>query len=1709
MDQGAIIRLMAELTGNILPGAAGSEEEIRDLQASVIESLMLQTESPVDKPLRFDRPELLSTELLQEGGSRKILKMVEQAAEKARTKSEDAPLYKVFRREFPIASSALPGAVPEWARGAKVAKTLGPFTTATGRPVWFDFFTIVKLIPVYLGNETYPSALVPMAALAAKKKEYLIQAGSVYINSSKICPGVAENLYTAFLVKSGKFVFAQDAELKDSKIQTTAINSCTLEIEPEQPEKGTTDLNDAFGIDAKKSVLKLPGTFQINLTTKKILKAGEGTVQFYGNSIRLTYSGGNVIQYNELNRICIPYKPDVEIINIKAASKFAGISGEVPVSMAYWALHTAAIDLANPPAAGITGGFMFQGKASLSIGWPGLKDLSMKKPGRVKLPSPLILITTDRICISETTAENTNAREQFKFWNNDKTGFRSYADLRFSASFPLQYNSFSDGTETISGITNAEVHADRPLKVNGESIPISSKNSLFLLSYSKAIQTVFLFDNDVLQDMHPAAPGSAVEFTGLSVALENALLNISPCTAFGLFGELKTEDIFEKAIWLSAFGLIHYLPTLPDPYTANVRHLQRRDVRYNNKGQPVYTPAAISRMLIAMTGWPADPGAEMQHPILSFHMVDAQQPAAGAAAANANHFPEIPDIYTKSEESIVAKMPNTVSGQFVKTLRGLQEAEKRTRAEAARLFPNVSDIFSLLDVSTHADLMGVSLGYINDDFIFRQTHKPNPQLPQGSPVQIQGMQVVSPGKYVRAFTTPLISWEPFINLTMPPSGNPNNDPMPGLFYFPNDGGPSRIFNTTVELVPVAPIPVTEFIIKNAEEKPDLPAWSVFTLPFGMRALAVFYKDSYFYGENNNNNRGAKLSFNRPEFEEGAGGLQIKITGAEHPNRSDTFEGFTLQEANLLGSNGVPTNNSILGFSVTKAFNKEFFNAGELKRKGVPLERIDISGYGASMFSNWTNPIASFGKTSQAKFNVFKGRTAHEVVQIRSIIYPWGITVVRTITIYRTPNGFVFRHDSGWVAETDGLFDFSARGYKNGDFSTPVSIEQPFEFHPGIIKGVFNVKNIYENELDHFQMTMNVAQGKEYIDPDTEEIKKVTDAGGKSFEVYMVPVYFDAEVAMDFVKEGAVNGRVPSKKMLGYVQLSPVGMPVTKEAFRALLEFNADRSLGGPVDCLVDIGNSGQQMRVTRVDVNPSVKGSDIVFAVAAKGAVILPQEGSWSVVQHNSATDEVTPVTNSTGIPLLKEGKLDFEEVEISDEIYNVPKFPSYNSGRFKIANSMDLFKDGDTAALSYGFLQNTDTQKVLFKNPEFQMDVKRLLLNHKSVPKIADAYRLLNSAGIFPNLADTHNLDLFSGDFVMDIVEKGYNFVNKVNPSAVFEQLIPSNVSWKLVDEEKIKIYIEYAARDRDEGVKAQGAFKFDLNAEVNKWVNKMNDVTLVVDLLDFKRILLIRGKFDTEKGKAPEFLGPELEFGHDLQVIVDILEILIMLATEPDYKDLLKKGLSIVMSNSPGNWEYKFSADKEIPVVKFPPAYLDGPTTPLRLEAGLKVGCYFNMPFPMPGTGVSAPSAGAFIDFYGKLSVMCMSVGVGTIYAIGKVNLRLSADTARGPMLDMEFSFAAELLVGLPVIGNVSISFGAGVIIHISNDAILVGALIFFKGRAEILGGIVTVTIFIEASGKVLKQGGQTNCIAQVTFALDISICFIIDISFEEKWQESKQIA
>jgi hypothetical protein len=997
--------------------------------------------------------------------------------------------------------------------------------------------------------------------------------------------------------------------------------------------------------------------------------------------------------------------------------------------------------------------------------------------------------------------------------------------------------------------------------------------------------------------------------------------------------------------------------------------------------------------------------------------------------------------------------------------------------------------FTLLDVSTNADLMGVSLGFSNDRFVMNKTHTVAED--NANPISISGLDVQANSRLVQLYALPQISWEPVINLSAPV--NDIDDPYPGLLYFLNDGVPAQIANTGNEPVTLAPLPLSSSLGKWYVEKAGFAAWSFFTLPYGMLALAKYQKQA------DGNNPGfelMKLKFPGELFNS----LQVKTTGLkDEVNNNRKFFGSAHQLRNSYNLNAPSTGaRSILAGSVTEIFNREFGDdAGLNPAMYVPLERYDFSGYGANVFSHWLNANADVARTSQALFDVWRGRTAHEIIQVRSLIYPWGIRVVRTITIYRGSNGFPWRIDSGWKAESDGIYDFRTKSEPGRNYT----------FHPGIVDGVYNVRNIKEDTtLLPFIVNKWMKKTGVYIDNFGQP--KMVEAGGHALDIKLVPVYFDADVQIDDVVQGGSKNRVLSQRMLGYLQLAPKGVIIEDEQFAGLLTLM--NGLGGPVECTVNVNRSLQQMRITRVEVNPSIdEGGQRVFVTAAKGAPVLPKDGSWSVVQHDAITKEVTPLQHNEVVPLIRKGQRVFPVAD--RQTYTQDK----ETNPLNIAASTELFKALESRAHQFAFLQSTGENKVLFRNPLFEPKAKLL---KGSVPDLADAYRLMNSKGIFPKLEDLPKLSKI-GDlpdqFGLTIIDEGYKLVNNTLANAgqkLVQELPPG--PWYIVKTNDVKVYIDYKPTkpnpaDNPAGKKA--LLDFDIDSQANQWLNKMNDVTMVVDLGTFDRLMLIRGSFNTDKNSPAAFVKPELEFGPALKPVVDILVLLGQLAIDPSYKNILEKGLKVAMSNSPNNWEYKFQADKEIPVLKFPPPPLDAPLAPLRLEASLKVGVYFNVALPMPiDNPLPVPSAGAFVEFYGKLSVMCLSVGVGTIYAVGQVTVRINADTVSGAGLYMKVGFGVEAVVGLPVIGNVSVYFAVGVEISINATAPTFGAFVLFKGRADILGGVVTITIMIEASGKVQDRiGEETNMIAQVTFSLDISICFVIDISFSETWSEQRQIS
>ena len=1604
---------------------------------------------------------------------------------------------QLFFREMPTRAIWL-GSIPEWAFGAKLHKTIAPIQNRDGRRFWIDVYeapTNPLMRTVWMDNTNRPilhlNPLQPIESRIITQVQGRIASvnmgeGEIWLKATLLNAEAPDEAYCGLKITRLNLVFPTNglSQLRVIRHPASPNIKATLTIEL-APNKERIAHDTSYGEDVRISKIKLPDSIKLTFSpsdTELDEVNGQSFYQVYGNEKNFEWKGEKPNYDRGFRAIAIPLSFDDEQWNSpQVQSPILGISGQSKLKEVVWLLP--ATKLTTPLVVEDNGKLKTLLEEGLAANFTSWLDANQVDMATVKLNQIILINAAHTLEFIASRAVTENALQKLHLWNNNSETSKesNTLEIRNHNIFPIIYQCEAQGKETIISVGACEGTIDRPVNANGKAFALKTQKSLFVRTYSAEGDDFLVSDDNLLESSTVSVRSST--FKSEAIALNNALLTVSPIHTFLLSGHLPSfSSTFQSASLIYSFGLLGYLPTLPDPYVANTGVFQwMLDELQGENGY--YGLEQIRRLLVASMKW-----ENTIPPNVRFIFGDITSPENRQRVSL--HLLTNEQLATRNAESQFSTRAGKTSERIKRrTDRGIEtwEHEYNFHVQVNDGYQN-RNFFSLLDVSTAADWMGVNVGSFDERFFFERTFQ---VIPEQNTLSADGMDVVATGKFVRLFTVPQISWEPVVNTTKP--FNAQNDPPEGLLLFKDDGSPTLIGNTGNDTVPIAPLPLANYVTSNYQNKQDFKVWSFLTLPFGMLAITRYNQNIF------NFNSGATIALIQHQFEgKYQTTLQISTEGYLHPIQGNrNFEGITYQLSNLIDGSGRMLNKSILSKTVTDIFNSEFSpSSGKLIPRGVPVERYDFSGYGANIFSNWLNPQAKIGQTSQAKFDVWRGRTAHEVIQVRSIIYPWAIRVVRTITMFRESTGLVYRVDSGWRAESDGVYDFKTEVItgKDAQGNNITQLEtNGYNFHAGIIKGVFNVTNIVETQdANLFQRSWNKTTGY-FIDDDG--IAKPVPAGGKNLTVNLFPVYFDSDVAIDDLAQGGNDGKVPSKRMLGFIQIEPKGIPISSDYFAQLLEEN--NGLGGAVDCLVNIGNSGQMMRVNRVEVQPSQdENNQRVFVTAAKGTPILPKEGSWSLVQHKKSTGEVLPI-NSGGVSLIRRGL-----------------YPTVSNEPLEIAHPTDLFNPNrENRAIQYAFLQNTDTQKVLFRNPYFKQGEKIL---NSSKPDLADAYRLLNSKGIFPELKNLPQLDF--KDFNLNIVEQGYELLNKFNPEEAFEQIIEPAIAGPLyfVNEKVIKIYVEYAKKDIKGNTKDKGAIKYNLNSAqdaIQKWANKLNDITMVVDLLDMKRLFLIRGSFDTEKGKAPAFIKPELEFGEKLKPVHDILQILLLLQGG-NYAEALTKGLKVAMSNSPNNWEYKFQADKEIPALRFPPPSLDSPVAPLRLECYLKLGCYFNVGNPMSsGGGSLIPSGGAYVEFGAKLSVMCVSLAAATVYAVGTCTMRIGADTVSGPNFYLKAGFGIEIMVGLPVIGSVSVYYGAGIEMYIDNNEVIAGAFIVFRGRAELIGGLVSIQILIEAAGKIAARANganaKTEVVVQVTFSLDISIFLIINISFSETFEERRQIA
>jgi hypothetical protein len=525
----------------------------------------------------------------------------------------------------------------------------------------------------------------------------------------------------------------------------------------------------------------------------------------------------------------------------------------------------------------------------------------------------------------------------------------------------------------------------------------------------------------------------------------------------------------------------------------------------------------------------------------------------------------------------------------------------------------------LLDVSSNADQFGVSWN------------------PRGlSNLQSERLLVADRGAFASLFTVSAISWEPMLSA----------DPIPRA---PSDGVPSRLTVPTVALAPIAPLPL--MTLQQQSVAKGNPFSFVGTLPFGMVALVE-------------NDKGAKYDFVQPSFDGYDGGHQIALTPANAANTTKPeFAGQTVLTD--------PYGTAVLSSDVATIFRNDFSIGGA--EPGVPVRRYDLSGYGASLFSEWVEPHPIGADILKVQFTVWVGRTAYEVVKAQSIIYPWGIKVVRTITIQRLSGGDVLRIDSGWQAATPGLFNFPTTN--PGEFAGAV--------HQGPVDGVFNVRNIRDN--------------------------------GAQFPldgITWVPVLFDADVKINKnnpVISGAVQDVfVPGRNVTGYLQLGPDKTNVTRSQLANLLEEAGPASV--PIACTINIGAAGQQMKVSLAEVSATGSGSTAVFVAALRGTPVLPRDGQWSLGVKSGA-QAPQALDPQTAVPLVQPN---------GDTIWH-------------LADPSDILNLASPAT-QYGYLQGTSTQKTFFGRPQIPQGANKVSVPEP--PHVADVGSLLGATGIFPDLA-------------------------------------------------------------------------------------------------------------------------------------------------------------------------------------------------------------------------------------------------------------------------------------------------------------------------------------------------------------------------------------
>ncbi len=752
--------------------------------------------------------------------------------------------------------------------------------------------------------------------------------------------------------------------------------------------------------------------------------------------------------------------------------------------------------------------------------------------------------------------------------------------------------------------------------------------------------------------------------------------------------------------------------------------------------------------------------------------------------------PTFPDPYAASYSlgavgelisSVAALVTWTATTPPVLTIELIQNPLGSTPAPAtgATLAVNQGPGFKLLDVSSNADQWGVLIAAAG-----------------GSQFSFAGLQLQAPAADTAVFTVPGISWEPVVDATGAPAWLTASSP--------DDGIPTTFLVAVTTPTPIVPVLALEQYQSSAGK---VATQAGFTLPFGITANLSEPKPS---------TPGPAYAIPAVQFpDEGLTGARVlSITGATAAPLTATLPGTA-----VTGFSSTPPGYGadVLGLalpSVASFWDQDFGPSG---RGFFPVARIDLSGYGTSLFSDWHDPVPTDPGIIRALFNVLLGRTAHEIITAQTWILPWCIRLQRTITFDRSDGGEVVKHDTGWKAVAPGAFEL---------LRTPLSILA------GPVQTVNNVRNIAFS-------TATVTVGTNVYTPCT----------------------FEADVAFASAIQIAANGKNPALTALGtaiqgYAQdtlsINPKTLsPSPPSAADILALMKQVGRVSGAAGCIARLGGTGaQQFTMTVSSFGAAVAtGTTPMLQTAIFGTPLLPKDGQWSVSRRASTAAIPQAVDAATPVPLTQGTTLGTTP----------PTGPgTFSANGFRLLDPEDA-QSADSPATFYGIMQGTGTSKTLYEHPLINSAGNGLGFNN--TPALADVGALLGIASIFPDIGNALKIPSTQG---LPIQGDGFTQTYTWGPPSS-----PARPDRALLDIAIVHLVLSYGAQDTSGNpLPFQGTLTLDASTKPTSWSLEMQNLSFIAKVDGFGTLLTVCGGFTAGSSTAPSFIGLNVPGSTGLQV-------------------------------------------------------------------------------------------------------------------------------------------------------------------------------------------------------------------------------------------------